>query len=191
MAGRSSGLPQTPGERLTGSRLAIKNARILLTSAEALAANRAYGVANSLLIESAEEAVKAGLLAAAGLGSKDAQKNLSAAFVGHKHKHMQGLIPHLPDIAAKWIKVLKSTPPKDLPRPGSPAVGFDPEGIFTWWAHAEVTRVAGFYVDFRDGRWQTPEDITAEDYAHSRRIVTGELVEAERQQAELADAVKS
>src|SRR6266566_8408313 len=100
---------------------------------------------------------------------------------------MQGLIPHLPDIATNWINVLKNTPPEELPRPGSPAVGFDPEGIFTWWAHAEVTRVAGFYVDFRDGRWQTPEDITAEDYAHSRRIVTGELVEAERQQAELAD----
>ena len=145
-------MPQAPSECLTGSRFAMKNAQILFASAEALAASHTYGVATSLLIQSAEESVKAGLLAATGLGSNDAQKNLRAAFGDHKHKHMHGLIPHLPDIAANWIKVLKRTPPEDLPRPGSPAVEFDPEGIFTWWAHAEVTRVAGFYVDFRDGR---------------------------------------
>src|SRR5438105_2519265 len=114
MTEQSRQWPLTQAELIAGSRLAAKNARILFASGEALAAKQTYGVANSLLIQSAEEIVKSGLRAAAGFGSEYALKHLREAFSKHRRKHRLGLIPHLPDISMSWLKVLNSREPGNL-----------------------------------------------------------------------------
>jgi AbiV family abortive infection protein len=174
-----------PKDYFEGAKKTVANARLQFGCAVLLAEHRdAYGPACSLMIQSWEEANKAHSLMAAALGNKKAVEDLDNVFSKHWRKHELGLIALMPDTAAKIMKTVKAKSPEDLLSSPLTIAEMDPYGHVQWSAHAGWLREEGFYVDYYDGRWLSPADVSAEQFALSKEVACKRLIEVEVELAE-------
>jgi len=176
----------SPEQRFEGAQNTVANARSQYECALLLAERRqAYGPASSLMIQSWEEANKAGMLMAAALEIESAVADLPKVFSHHGTKHVLGLIALMPATAMRVMKAANSRRREELASSPLTLAEMDPTGELQWWPRAKWLRVEGFYVDYDDGRWLSPAEVTASDFALSKQVAGNRLAEIEQELAGL------
>lgn len=148
--------------------------------AETLEQKQLYGLANSHLILGVEEAIKGILLLNKLCRVPLAINSITPYFKFHKDKHHKGkslsfdlentpIIPDLPiALAAILGYVSKKLSNKDLLKIGLEFALIRPLDN-EWWVKANNGKNEGFYVDYNNGKWKTPTDISAQEYQQSRQ----------------------
>lgn len=183
-----------------GAIAALDNAQRHMRCTDALARRREYGVARGHLVLAVEEAVKGLGLAIRALDFEIPEDQLEALLFRHDARHANALgYMLLSTIAEKlwntlndarahypnptdadkramrkkaladflsWAERQTQLPPEDDPL----------KAAIDWLADANERRNAAFYVDLKDGQWESPGVTTREDFkrdhATARRVVT-------------------
>lgn len=188
---------------LKGSKLAYENAKRLFTSAEHLASVGEFPVANSLLVLSAEEAIKSLSILNHYLLPGEEQLDLKLMFEDHKYKintvrslivfgrmsRMMMDLYYLPVYNALRddagdISEIKSKSFDTLMnwlRNEAKGKNTDLSIENKWWISAKAEKESGLYVGFNDknSKWQSPSIITQKRYLKSKRYVEPFLLEVE------------
>jgi AbiV family abortive infection protein len=175
----------SPMQYFEGAQKTVANARLQYECAMLLAEQRqAYGPATGLMIQAWEEANKAGTLMAAALEVQSAVTDLPKVFSEHRTKHVLGLIALMPETA---MKIMKTANARRAELASSPLTleEMDPNGELQWWSKAKWLRVDGFYVDFDEGRWRSPKEITGNNFEISKRVAGSRLADIEQELAAL------
>lgn len=190
-------LSDNPENCFKGSEIAYENSKRLLNCANLLGEKEFYGPASTLAILGAEEAIKSYALLSS-LFPIERQELLSKYFRFHHKKHnaikslQLDLAPgdFLITLITDWVQKSKNIPPNDrldrfaeiLPKFQKlvEAQMTDPESKTKieseWWKQANRTKNDGLYVDYIDGKWKSPSQITSEHFAKALTF-TRSLVE--------------
>jgi len=185
---------------IIGARLAIENAERHHQCAIHLSNIREFGIAQSYLILGVEEAIKSAFLYLKGIGIPLRQKQLNNLLFRHKPRHEIGGGVHVVFMVLFWvIDILKDTLEKaaDITPPGiiqmrkqafqkiimelqksASSDSFESEinrmviPVISWWENADMMKKNGFYVDFQNSNWISPQFIKKEDYLYSLKIAS-------------------
>jgi len=167
---------------IEGALLSVDNARSLFDSAKCVADTKCYGAAISLLILSSEEAVKAMVSYAFGIGFQFDPDGMKKYFQSHKFRHetvvsaatiMSYSMSHS-DMALSeekfrdgFINICKNI------INDHDGKGFSSEVVELrkWWKGANNLKNKGLYVDVVNGDWITPKDLSKDDYLIALRYV--------------------
>lgn len=169
MTKRSRLLPSSQDAR-HGASAASANAHDLLVAARTLAATGLYGPAASFLVLSIEEAEKARALVA--IVTEDDSSSLSEdelrdiIYWDHKGRHVAAFTESLSrsTLAKVVTRSRRSTPlQRKQYQADMAALG--------WYLDANSLKQRGLYVDFVDGHWNSPRDVSEEDFMRGVRIV--------------------
>ena len=178
--------------------LALENAERHLRCATHLSKIKEFGVAQSHLILSVEEAIKALFLCFKGLGMPIRQKKLNNLLTKHKPRHEIGTLLYIIFTMAIWfINTIKTANEKaehkteqealqirnqtfqkiivDLQKSASSDNSMTEINrlvlpLKEWWETAGQKKEVGFYVDFQYGKWSSPNLIKKHDYLQSLKI---------------------
>lgn len=180
-----------------GGNECLKSALNHLEAAKLLSEKEMFGLACSHLVLAAEEASKAYILLARVIMGNKKKKNFKDYFTKHKVKQdfLQGfsvfvkLIDTMYQDLFKWQFELE---PDDLTDEELERVNTEQEervknhiewlkaqmedksdldNLSTWWQHANQLKNTGFYVDYNNANWQSPQEITSTEYDESFEIV--------------------
>ena len=164
----------TSEKALEGAKQSIKNALELKKSAELLAKQKIWGVANSLLILAAEEGIKAFVLYTkfSTPSYKFEEALIQYLFVDHKVKHefakksflslSNGFISFLQTIVsllgkdksnfkAEFMKHYEEAEKNKLNEK-------EVNKIKVFWEQADNNKNKGLYIDFNNNNWLNPQD---------------------------------
>jgi hypothetical protein len=83
------------------------------------------------------------------------------------------------------MKAVNARRPEEIASSPITLAEWDPAGELQWCARARWLRVEGFYVDYDDGRWLSPADITSDEFALSKHVAGNRLSDIEQQLAAL------
>ena len=168
-------------EKWEGARLSALNGIRLFRSAEAIAGIGQFGAASSLMVLSAEESAKALSLATSVLRDGP-MGDVKKVFRNHTYKHNTAafylLLPSIADKIPIHLKAIEKDPeipienhPKELMKRTSRDIAKaldsgvnDLKAVIEWQKKANFYKKSGFYVDYQQGKWLTPEDISEEDF---------------------------
>ncbi len=178
---------------ILGAKLTFENAKRLFKAAETLEGIKDYPTANSLLVLSAEEAVKAFSILNQGVFPEANKQGFEASFTDHKTKLktiqsirvitgiIHGFIDHWYkpmleniDLANKEQTAHRKTTFNGLLNwiqneakiPDTPMAKER-----KWWDNAKTMKESGFYVGFNQGKWHLPNSITRSKYLSSKNYV--------------------
>jgi AbiV family abortive infection protein len=156
-----------------GFALCRENARVHMSCAQLMFDKKRYGIANSHLILGAEEAIKAALLLAKHFNIDPQIKSITPYFRRHEVKHAKGkkmdegykiIIPIINGIRAliekDGLSLFKNVFRLIIPNESQ-----------EWWDGANEQKNKGFYLDYSDGHWQSPQSFSAENYLESKRAI--------------------
>ena len=182
--------------------MSFENAKRLFKAAEILEAQKELAIANSLLVLSAEEAIKAFTVLTQHVFPERILDDLNKTLEDHKHKletirslvallqvmqKMADLIyfPALENVLAektkeeieqgKWdgVHAMK----KWFTEIGDNKSDFSKEN--EWWKHAKTAKESGFYVGFNKEKWASPSSIKKPTYMKSKKYVGSFLAQVE------------
>lgn len=185
-----------PADISQGSELALNNAGNLFGVAELAAKSAQYGVATSLLILSAEEAIKAGMLLIKQCDPSLGLDDIGDYFSKHPVKHRMiasieiwhsffdiMLNARLEPIIALSSKV-KLPSKKELKEARDQGVqnlivaleqlASGASELYSnqaWWNGANIQKNQGLYVNIVGQNWEAPGSITKNDYLKAKKIV--------------------
>jgi|GEM_PF-1744932 len=171
---------------LVAAKEAEKSARSLFNAAQTVAGSKEFGIANSLMILSAEECVKSAILTA-GYFSVELPFDIKPFFSDHKTKHSQAaeiqpVVNFIWGIRDVYVKTLKN-------RKNDYGTFFEialinvfalviskinskPVADFSdWWKAANDQKNNGFYVGYHNGKWNFPSTVPKEIYAETLTMV--------------------
>lgn len=169
-----------------GMSLALISAKDHFEVGERAAVNCKYGIATSLMILSAEESTKSMGLLGYALTEKYDDRFIKPLFTSHRAKHdaakaVMAMIRFM-EITAETIHSVQSDP--TIPETQKPAVfvermtkrakenvdgNKDDFGDLAFWQHAaNELKNRGFYVDWCDGKWQSPGSMDEATYQDVR-----------------------
>ena len=190
-------LSDNPENCIKGSEIAYENAKRLLNCANLLGEKEFYGPASTLAILGAEEAIKPYALLFSAFPI-EGQEPLSTYFRYHRKKHNTIKSPQLflasgdffIRLMTDWIQKNENIPPNDRPHPLAEIIPqfqkwveaqkTDPASKTKieseWWKQANRTKNDGLYVDYIDGKWKSPSQITSEHFTKALTF-TRSLVE--------------
>lgn len=173
-----------------GAELAFHNAESLLDSASLLGKKKKFGLANSLAILSAEEAIKAYVLTIHSILPVLSQDLLCDTFSNHKTKHsawmaMQMMMAYL-ELFYNTISKFKEKEERENIKPGTlrnEAISEICEtlknctkevpGVIdeakAWYDSANTRKNRGLYVDRFDDQWVAPNEIDEEEFTRSKK----------------------
>jgi len=188
----------------TGATLAIENAERHYQCAIHLSSIGVFGSAQSHLILGVEEVIKFVFLYLKGLGIPLRQNLLNELLFRHKPRHEVGGGLHIIFILLFWaIDTLKNTIEKAVDKTPAGIIqmrnqavqkiimelqksassdSIDSEidrmvtPVINWWETADKMKENGFYVDFQNGNWISPQLVKKEDYLQSLKI-TSDVIE--------------
>lgn len=167
---------------LEGAKLCVSNANNLFESALKISELKNYGIANSLLILSVEECIKAYILTA-GFFGVELPFDIKPFFTNHKTKHQQAA--EIQPIINMMFEV-KDMIDSLLAQKGSMfnfalilsifsafSLLKNHEGnerkFTAWWKKANIKKNLGFYVDYQNSKWTSPANIS-ETFKETRQI---------------------
>lgn len=179
-----------------GYKLALDNAKSLNKIADISAAKEEFGIACSLNILAAEEAIKAVVILTKHYHPQMDSKEFAETFTSHKNKHSLiqfltilskisinmiydkfqeqkhyfDIVETFPEEEAKKFKEKYKYLYKvvDWVKIQKPAVdNFDE--AFKWWTQANLQKNRGLYVDIVDKKWHNPRAFTKEKYERERQ----------------------
>lgn len=200
----------TVDELLLGLKLCAKNAERHFDSALTLSDKNYYGIANSHLILSAEEAVK-GLLFLIKILHKKDFVDIEPIYKDHKQKHYvaKGIYDswkHLMDSYAEAIMTalqnIDKLYDKDLETVARATTQLVEENlkyrmtfnndeerkrIKKWWNKANDKKNQGFYIDYNNKKWILSGDLTESEFLESKEIV-GKIISPILLMAELKES---
>lgn len=181
-----------------GFEYAFNNTKAHFNAAELLASNINYGLANSHLILAAEEAVKAYIIFTKHYDSELEIPDFNKYFENHKHKHNTirdmtfffSLLMQMSMISIKpTLRLLKKNKKniseKELKEKFEKGIDNLIDYLNSvpkidnneqWWNEANNNKNRGFYVNIINNSWQSPNQITEQDYYKSLKIVQ-EIIE--------------
>ncbi len=140
-----------------GALYAYRNAQHLYKVASRMRAPSSAGLATSLFILSSEESAKSVALFKHAEGIEDADV-LPKVFRRHSAKH---------EITTNVSTVLHGL----LTTTGHHAVGCNLlDHLATWPSRADEIKQRGLYVDYSEGEWKFPHDISLEDHALAKLV---------------------
>jgi len=184
----------------TGFELAIKNASSLQKVAKMAAESNEFGMACSLNILSAEEALKAIFLVLKSNYPENDIEGFDKIFRSHKFKHdyiVDFLILNdsMQAINLKWINQIEpklnsfmdliKDYPIEIPNElhsvkaeiewlkNKSEEKIDLEGVLSWLKTANNDKNRGFYVDILKDEWQSPQDFDNKKYAVEKDYTIG------------------
>jgi AbiV family abortive infection protein len=172
---------QPKDELLDAAKECQKSAQSLFETAEDAALKKRYGIANSLMILSAEECIKSAILLA-GYFNVTLPLDVEPFFKDHKTKHdqaaeIQPVINFVWTIREVYINILRD-------RKSSygtvfnmalthlfATIGFkigseniQAKDFGKWWKGANTQKNNGFYVGFFNDKWNFPSNATEDTY---------------------------
>lgn len=170
------------GEAWRGVVLCTENARRLFDGARLLAERELYGQAASLMVLSAEESAKAVGMISFSIQPAELKLSLKPYFRDHSFKHglagyfiaftsfMDDMMNRIVDIEqdpavseADYTKELLGRMTSRLEEHLSD--GDDPfQDVKAWQREADSVKQRGFYVDFQEGAWRSPDDLGVDTY---------------------------
>jgi len=177
-----------PAICVQGSKLAYENAKRLLNCSKLLGEQGYFGPATSLAILGAEEAIKSlDLLFLKPI--VEGKESFSPYFWSHKKKHAsiescQGIMVGLETISEVLDDLkdkIKNDATYDLSQLSSELSSFIKKKFLEekdhidskiqngskWWKQANRKKNEGLYVDFENGKWKDPVEITSEEFENS------------------------
>lgn len=222
----------TPSSRKSkiGAKLVMENAERHYRCANHLHEICEFGMAQSHLVLSLEEAIKSVFLYFKGLGIPIRQNILSDLLKKHKPRLEIGggsyfliglvvwvvssLTTAMEDAKGKTDRERKLIRKKTMKRiidelnKSAESESNDTEfnrvvlPALIWWKAANEKKKAGFYADFQNGNWYSPNMISKEDYLQSVEIANNvirnirvfyEIIESlsEKEQSEIVNELKS
>lgn len=165
-----------------GVETTYKNSQVLLCGARDASLRNSYGLASSLAVLSAEESVKAlGIVSQCLTFDKEVIK-LKKYFRSHSHKHKAGLIfigtimfsnylmsevdiiesdENIPneEKMEHFLEKAKNLTEKDV------SVELDTfTKALSWSKSADSVKQEGLYVDYKNGKWISPSQVSHETY---------------------------
>lgn len=174
-----------------GAEFSLSNAKKHFKSAEILAENKLFGPAQSHLVLGGEAAIKSIMLSLRGVGLGVKQGTLKEILSQHTPRHnwaivfllmnellgdegkqeLTNLIENAPQdhfgkipVVDKFIISLGKESVKVIEQDNYKE-SFNP--IMYWWATAELKKQKGFYIDYDDKKWSTPDEVSVDDYNFS------------------------
>jgi AbiV family abortive infection protein len=180
---RRSFLPSSAAA-VEGARLAVTNAKRLRDAHSVLRDHQMFGASASTLILAAEEAMKAVVLAAKGLGFNIDRRTLGGVLYHHEVRHGTVMVIQMASVA--WGETIQSFVSQDwdieteeelderlrgmlVPLMESDALNleriFQTDREIEWWGNASELREDALYVNWDNGSWTSPSDWTAERLA--------------------------
>lgn len=193
-------------ELIHGMALSLENSNKHYKAAIAIEKEELYGIANSHLILSSEEGIKALLFLTKILGVELSSVDISPFFKKHAPKHKAAKevyweFKYYGEIINLVTKELHSKKEDYIIiKNGKPALNEEKfridyvrgielkkrqllisqlrenwdeeEKEQKWWNKADYYKNRGFYVNFYNNKWESPNDITKEKYLESKKIVT-------------------
>ena len=171
-------------EAIAGAGVANATAAGLLSGADVLAGTGSYGIARALAVLALEESVKARALGAIAAASSRGNSpgfsdKLLAKIVysGHRERHGAGIFQHLaatfPDTYGKLMLGMSIDPVEEA----------KVAELLALLVGAEKAKQAGFYSDFDQdtGSWSSPGSVTESEFAMTRALIAGYVIETQRQ----------
>jgi AbiV family abortive infection protein len=168
-------------------------------SAQALAENKFWGIANAHLILSAEEGIKSIVFLFKLCNLFNPPETLiKSLFSDHKPKHNFGkqfydllyFLSHfsqiyliirninetekIPPYIENWDMDLDNITPESMLRAMKEVENHSnskKEVVKKWWKRANDMKNLGFYTKYENSKWHIPNDITEEEYNHSLTII--------------------
>jgi len=185
-----------------GADLALTNARQLLRSAEVLAREESFGVAMSLAVVAAEEAIKASALASywKNGASEGDQYKFQEHLKDHGVRHISGelttmifdrIINPIIEMQQQFSSAVDVGDSKEEAAINAVEEFFDTfksqmdskssarqdmQEKRRKWRKADSARKRGLYVDYDEGEWESPQDVDSEDYEGFHDLVA-ELID--------------
>lgn len=175
-------------ELIEGFKLSYENSSTLFEAAEELSSKNFTSLAISLIILSAEEALKTILfLIKINKTSPENEFDIQKLFSSHGYKHyiledifdiflepqkqivetLQSFLNDL-ELKNKTIDTLKNAFNDNYKRRTSV---LNSEDIISWWRNANDLKMRGFYLDYKNGEWISPKTLNREDYLRCFDIV--------------------
>jgi len=178
-----------------GFDLIMKNANVHLKVAESAAKHKMYGIANSHLILCSEEAIKGYIVFSRHYDRELIVEDFDKYFSDHRFKHqMIKDMFHFINFLSEMYNVLlnpilelvktkkrKETSEEEILAARDKGV----EALISWfkslpsiehneqwWNEANKSKNKGFYINLLNNKWQTPFEVTMEEYEKSHMIVT-------------------
>lgn len=180
--------------------LSFENAKRLFKTAELLEALKEFAIANSLLILSAEEAMKSFSVLTRHDFPENILEDVEKSFEGHKHKleTMRTLVA-LSQVMQQMADFMPATENKLAGKSKKEIEQLEGEGVDAvkkwlnsakdkrgdlsqedeWWKHAKTMKEKGFYVGFSKGKWSSPESIKKPTYLKTKKYVGDFLAQME------------
>lgn len=178
---------------IKGFRLTFENAKRLFNAAKILETKSEFAIANSLLVLSAEEGIKAYIAFIQHLFPEKKHDNFDIFFKDHKHKLKTiRSITVFSQIFKEYIElyihpIIENTINSkediqefkkksfqnflDWLKHEAEAGGTDLSKQNNWWKHATTMKENGFYVSFNNGHWKTPRATKKEQYLKTKKYV--------------------
>ena len=179
---------KNPEVCIQGSKLAYENAKRLLNCSKLLGKQEYFGPAATLAILGAEEAIKSYVLLFSALPI-EGQEPLSLYFRNHKKKHnsiksfqqFSAPIKFFLQCLMDWINNHKNDPPHVRSNPWPEITPLFKKWVreqktnpnsktqmeSKWWEQTNQKKNEGLYVDFKNGEWEDPGNITSEQFEYS------------------------
>jgi len=161
---------------LEGAKICIENAHNLYEGAISLELKKSIGPANSLMILSIEEYIKAFVLVA-GYCDIELDFKVKPIFRHHQEKHKLGVeilpILRLVEVVSDLFDMKKSVFNKVMSTLICIQLTWSPKRkkeIQEWWEKANNEKNNGLYVGFRNNKWKSPSDFSEEFYQQSKVI---------------------
>ncbi len=203
-----------------GYALALQNAKTLYKSASQIVEQSFFGLACSLNILSAEEALKASFLLIKKYNPTGHVNEFDKIFYKHGVKHeqlrqyvefqtkMQSDLKYYLDSYLPYITILNEMPPAESKQSRQMLkeinqsinlfkkhsnLSLDIDGILNWLENANTDKNRGFYVDKVNLSWYSPTEIAQEKYEKERQYTTAiiEYVESIEQLFAIQAKIKS
>lgn len=193
-----------------GHRLVMENGRRHVTCGNILAKMGEYGPAVSHMVLSAEESIKAIFFQAIGYELEIPPSSIRPFLASHRPRHAAAAMWTLMGLLFdQWIGLIialndefqGATGPEywraradkvaalasELnaladARPGENKI----MDQLLWWGQSESLKQRGFYVDFRDGDWVSPDSVTKAEFAQAKCIAEELIERAEKAEEVLA-----
>ncbi|MBN8697416.1 MAG: hypothetical protein J0L87_12870 [Bacteroidetes bacterium] len=193
-------------ELIHGMKLSLENSNKHFKAAISIEKEELYGIANSHLILSSEEGIKALLFLTKFLKIELENIDISPFFKKHAPKHkvakevywefkyynqiMDSVLKELASKKDKYITFKNGIPSLDnekLKQDYVRGLALNKRQLLVshirnnweveeqeqkWWNKADYYKNRGFYVNFYNRKWESPDDITKEIYFESKKIVT-------------------